>query len=155
MYVTLWVEFRLLYESFFLRFCLCVCWLCLSFLCIFGKREIWCVFTPWPQTGVLKPFRQCAAFSLLSPPSIFYNHALHPRGHVLRHLHPGSLPPPSRPTHTHTLDACFLHLLLCFLFSQHAFRHTTNSHLIHHPLFATSSASFAVDPLFPPGFRCV
>lgn len=89
------------------------------------------VFTPWPQTGVLKPLWQCVqtAFSLLSPPSISLCHSLHPRGHVLRHLHPGSVRVIFSPP-TPTLDACFLHPFFCSLFSQHAFRHQTHSHPI-------------------------
>lgn len=83
-------------EVLFVSACVCV------IVCIYGERGIsmWVrAFTPWPQTGVLKPLWQCVqtAFSLLLPPSIALCHSLHPRGHVLRHLHPGSvrvIPPP-------------------------------------------------------------
>lgn len=103
------------------------------------------VFTPWPQTGVLKPLWQCVqtAFSLLSPPSISLCHSLHPRGHVLRHLHPGSVrvifPPP-----TPTLNTCFLHPFFCCLFSQHAFRHPTHSPTV--PCFPLPPPLLSIPP---------
>lgn len=63
------------------------CWVRVC-VCMYGEREIYIyvcmrvgVFTPWPQTGVLKPLWQCVqtAFSLLSPPSISLCHSIHPR----------------------------------------------------------------------------
>lgn len=123
MYVWLWVEFWLSQKRSILRFCMCVECMCLC-VCIYreGGMSVWVrVFTPWPQTGVLKPLWQCAqtTFSLPSSPSISLCQSLHPRGHVLRHLHPGSVCVIFSPP-TPTPDACFLHPFLCSFFSQHA-----------------------------------
>lgn len=141
-----------------LRFCMCVECMCLC-VCIYREEgmSVWVrVFTPWPQTGVLKPLWQCAqtTFSLLSSPSISLCHSLHPRGHVLRHLHPGS-DCVIFSTPTPTPDACFLHSFFCSFFSQHALDTLYTPTLSTTPLLPTPSTSSAVDPSFPPGFRCV
>ena len=138
---------------------LSVCWVHESVcMCIYreGGMSMWvCVFTPWPQTGALKPLWQCAQtiFSLLSSLSISLCHSLHPRGHVLRHLHPGSVCVIFSPP-TPTPDACFLHPFFCSFFSQHALDTLYTPTLSTTP-FPTPSTSSAVDPSFPPGFRCV
>lgn len=94
MYVRLWVEILIVVEEDLFWGFACVRALS-ACVCLYRVRRIsmWVrVFTPWPQTGVLKPLWQCVqtAFSLLSPLSPSAT-PVHPRGHVLRHLHPGSV----------------------------------------------------------------